>query len=192
MNDAYQQMSEMLDKWLSDNEKEIKIALIEKEILLEKIRNLYVCVSAIETEEYSAPQQETAKPETTTEPEPKREFSPAKTLEEDVDLFFDTEHESYKTVEQELKNLADEINDNQKPAETVKPEPEKKEEPVPDLDIFDQIEKSETTAEEIKKSPLEDDADELFEPDFEITVEPETQENTHEEDDILQFLQQKE
>ena len=70
MNDAYQQMSEMLDKWLSDNEKEIKIALIEKEILLEKIRNLYVCVSAIETEEYSAPQQETAKPETTTEPEP--------------------------------------------------------------------------------------------------------------------------
>ena len=110
MNDAYQQMSEMLDKWLSDNEKEIKIALIEKEILLEKIRNLYVRVSAIETEEYSAPQQVTAKPETTTEPEPKREFSPAKTLEEDVDLFFDTEHESYNAAaEKELQKIAEEI-----------------------------------------------------------------------------------
>ena len=52
MNDAYKQMSEMLDKWLSDNEKEIKIALVEKEILLEKIRNLYVRASAMETEEY--------------------------------------------------------------------------------------------------------------------------------------------
>ena len=78
MNDNYQQMSEMLDNLLSDNEKEIKIALIEKEILLEKIRNLYVRVSALETEEYSAPQQEQKQPETA--PEPKKEFTPAKTL----------------------------------------------------------------------------------------------------------------
>ena len=81
MNDAYQQMSEMLDNWLSDNEKEIKIALIEKEILLEKIRNLYVRVSAMETEEYPAPQQEMPQQKAIPEPESKREFSPAKTLE---------------------------------------------------------------------------------------------------------------
>lgn len=191
MNDAYQKLSELLDNWLSDSAKEIKMALIEKEILLEKMRRLYVKFSAMETEERDVPKPEPTKGDLE-EAQPKKEYTPAKTMEEDVELFFDTEHESYKTVEQELKNLSDEINDNQKPAETVKPEPEKKEEPVPDLDIFDQIEKSETTAEEIKKSPLEDDADELFEPDFEITVEPETQENTHEEDDILQFLPQKE
>ena len=191
MNDAYQNLSELLDNWLSDSAKEIKMALIEKEILLEKMRRLYVKFSAMETEERDVPKPEPTKGDLE-EAQPKKEYTPAKTMEEDVELFFDTEHESYKTVEQELKNLADEINDNQKPAETVKPEPEKKEEPVPDLDIFDQIEKSETTAEEIKKSPLEDDADELFEPDFEIAVEPETQENTHEEDDILQFLPQKE
>ena len=36
MSDEYQKMSELLDNWLSDNEKNARFALIEKEILLEK------------------------------------------------------------------------------------------------------------------------------------------------------------
>lgn len=192
MNDAYQKLSEMLDNWLSDSTKEIKMALIEKEILLEKMRRLYVQISSLETEERDVQQPETAPAAVSTEPETKKEYTPAKTMEDDVELFFDTEHESYKTVEQELKNLADEISEAQESSETVKPAPEKEEEPVPELDIFDQIEKTEEKAEENTDAPLEDDADKLFiEPDFEINVQPETEVKTHEEDDILQFLPKK-
>ena len=185
MNDAYQQMSEMLDKWLSDNEKEIKIALIEKEILLEKIRNLYVRVSAIETEEYSAPQQVTAKPETTTEPEPKREFSPAKTLEEDVDLFFDTEHESYKAAaEKELQKIAEEIesHEQKQPAQDSNKKMDVETEAA---DVFEHLEDPEE--EIVIDGEIHDNAEELFiEPDVDITTSSEK--DLHEEDDILNFI----
>ena len=216
MNDDYQKMSELLDNWLSDNEKGIKLAFIEKEILLEKVRKLYVALSAVETEEYAAPQPEvaqTAAPETA----PKRNFTPAKTLEEDVDLFFDTEHESYKAVEQELKHIAKEINDAQE--QPVTPKPEKPKADVKEPDVFDRIEEKETPA-STEDAPLTDNSEELFiEPDFEITAQPNTpevpvkeefkeekpvvkeekpvvekepeevmEEDLHEEDDILQFI----
>ena len=58
MNEAYQNLSELMDKWLSDSSKEIKMARIEKDILLEKMRNLYVLISNMETEEYAAPREE--------------------------------------------------------------------------------------------------------------------------------------
>jgi len=207
MNDTYQKMSEMLDNWLSDNPKETKMALIEKEILLEKVRKLYVQISTMETEEYAAPQ-----PEITPQPAPesKKQFTPAKTLEEDVDLFFDTEHESYKTVEEDLKNIAEEISEAQEQPEEPKPAPETK--PAPEPDIFDQIEVKEKPV-ETEPAPLSDNAEELFiEPDFEITAQPETpvieekapvvveepkkeeivgnatMEEPHDEDDILQFI----
>ena len=216
MNDDYQKMSELLDKWLSDSEKGIKLAFIEKEILLEKVRKLYVQLSGCETEEYEAPKPETA-PETPA-PEPKKQYSPAKTMEEDVELFFDTEHESYKAVEQDLEHIAKEINEAQEqPVQT--PEPVKTTEPEPD--IFDQIEKKEETV-KVENAPLTDNAEDLFiEPDFEITAQPEEpavveeepvievkeeptikvkepeieevheekrEEELHEEDDILQFI----
>lgn len=216
MNDDYQKMSELLDKWLSDSEKGIKLAFIEKEILLEKVRKLYVQLSGCATEEYEAPKPETA-PETPA-PEPKKQYSPAKTMEEDVELFFDTEHESYKAVEQDLEHIAKEINEAQEqPVQT--PEPVKTTEPEPD--IFDQIEEKEVEK-KAEDAPLTDNAEDLFiEPDFEITAQPEEpaveekepvievkeepvietkepeiekvheekgEEDLHEEDDILQFI----
>lgn len=185
MNDNYQQLSEMLDNLLSDNEKEIKIALIEKEILLEKIRNLYIRVSALETEEYSAPQQEQKQPEIA--PEPKKEFTPAKTLEEDVDLFFDTEHESYKAIEKDLKEIAEEI-EAQEQEKTV-PEPKKElktQEPSESPeDVFENLEKPED--EDIINSEIHDDAKELFE-ESDIKAKAVEEEDIHEEDDILKFI----
>lgn len=176
----------MLDNWLSDNEKEIKIALIEKEILLEKIRNLYVRISAMETEEYPAPKQETAQPEATAEP--KREFSPAKTLEEDVDLFFDTEHESYKAaVEKELNEIAKEIEakEQEQPVRDSSKKPETVEK-VSSEDVFDNLE--EPDEEIVIETDIHDNADELFdEPDIEITTSTE-ETDVHEEDDILNFI----
>ena len=172
MSDEYQKMSELLDNWLSDNEKGIKLAFIEKEILLEKLRKLYVKVSAMKTEEYEAtvPVQPAPAPDS----EPQKQFTPAKTLEEDVDLFFDTEHESYKAVEEELKTIAEEIHGAQEqtasPKPEPKPEPEKVAEPEPD--IFAEIEKKEKPVDE--NAPLTDDAEELFiETDFEISAQPE-------------------
>ena len=192
MNDAYQKLSEMLDNWLSDSTKEIKMALIEKEILLEKMRRLYIQISSLETEERDVPQPETAPVAAPAEPEPKKEYTPAKTMEEDVELFFDTEHESYKAVDQELKNIAKEISATQETPEQPKPAPEKKKKTTPEPDIFDKIEKTEDKAEDKVNAPLEDDADKLFiEPDFEINVHSDTEANTREEDDILQFLPQK-
>ena len=185
MNDAYQKMSELIDNWLSDSSKETKLALIEKEILLEKLRKLYVRIAAKETEEYPAA---TPKPE----PEliPKREYTPAKTMEEDVDLFFDTEHESYAVVEKELKELAEEINGAQEAhATTPKAEIGKPVETVPETDIFDKIETRETPEPESDPEKMQDDAKELFvEPDFEIHVQAEAPEESHAEDDILQFI----
>ena len=188
MNDAYQKMSELMDNWLSDSSKETKLALIEKEILLEKLRKLYVKIAAMETEEYNAPQTAMAQPE----PEmiPKREYTPAKTMEEDVDLFFDTEHESYAVVEKELKELAEEINGAQvASAEAPKTVVEKPEEGLPETDIFDKIETKEEPEPESKPEKMQDDAKELFiEPDFEINVSDENPEVNHAEDDILQFI----
>ena len=185
MNDAYQQMSEMLDNWLSDNEKEIKIALIEKEILLEKIRNLYVRVSALETEEYSAPQQEQAQPEVAPEPKRKREFSPAKTLEEDVDLFFDTEHESYKAAaEKELQKIAEEIESHEQKM-PVQNTNKKVEIEVEAKDVFENLEDPEE--EIVIDTEIHDNAEELFiEPDVEVSTASDKE--IHEEDDILNFI----
>lgn len=190
MNDAYQNLSEMLDNWLSDRSKDIKMALIEKEILLEKMRKLYVQLSALEVEEYEAPVPATDSD--STNQETKKQFSPAKTLEDDVELFFDTEHESYKNVEEELKEIADEIQDAQKTtsSHTETNESKQPETNSLELDIFDQIEQSEEPAETPENNMMEDDASELFmEPDFEISTEPESgSEPAHEEDDILQFM----
>lgn len=188
MNDSYQKMSELIDNWLTDSSKETKMALIEKEILLEKLRKLYVQIAAMETEEYSAPENATPKPE----PEliPKRQYTPAKTMEEDVDLFFDTEHESYAVVEKELKELAEEINGAQEaPDTTPKAAAEKPVEATPETDIFDKIETKEETEPEKEPEQMQDDAKELFlEPEFEIKVQPEEPEESHAEDDILQFI----
>ena len=159
------------------------MALIEKEILLEKMRKLYVHLSNFETEEYEAPKPEVA--ETVAEPKPKKEYTRAKTLEEDVDLFFDTEHESYKGVAQELKEIAEEI-ETQEPV-AAKTEPEQKlVETASEADVFDSIEKEEPVEKE-DNNEMHDDAEELFEePDIEITAPIETEE--HVEDDILQFI----
>ena len=184
MNDNYQKMSELLDNWLSFSSKEVKMALIEKEILLEKMRRLYVHVSNLETEEYESPKPEVAG--ATQESAPKKEYTRAKTLEEDVDLFFDTEHESYKGVAQELKELAEEIEAQEPVAPTPEPE-QKPAKRAPETDVFDRIEKEEPAVEK-DSADMHDDAEELFEEvDIEITAPADTEEE-HVEDDILQFI----
>lgn len=175
MNDEYQKMSELLDNWLSDNEKETKLAFIEKEILLEKLRKLYVKVSAMETEEYKAAKPEPKPAEAA--PEPKKQFTPAKALEEDVDLFFDTEHESYAaSVEEDLKTIAEEINEAQEqPVQETEPtveEPDMKEEEDFVIEVHETSEEKPAEEEHAKEEHAKETVDEEL----------------HAEDDILQFI----
>lgn len=214
MNEAYQHLSELMDNWLSDKSKDLKMARIEKDILLEKLRNLYVIIANMDTEEYEAPREQSAPTQ------PQKQYSPAKTLEEDVDLFMDPEHESYHPVEQELQKIADEIEEAQEqPAPITEPNPTPQANPKNNEDIFDNIEEKEHEKEE--DTVMRDDADKLFiEPDFEINVSNEEpiskkaveiqeeadiqkdiviteevdeeviipKEEDHAEDDILQFI----
>lgn len=184
MNESYQNLSELMDKWLSDSSKEIKMARIEKDILLEKMRNLYVLISNMETEEYAAPREE---PVPTP---PVKQYTPAKTLEEDIELFMDPEHESYHHVEQELQKIADEIEEAQaQPAPKPEPTPVAPKQPEKQEDIFDEIEEQKPATETTNE--IHDNAEELFiETDFEINVaneetEPEIQENTDNQEDTL-------
>lgn len=174
MNEAYQNLSELMDKWLSDSSKEMKMARIEKDILLEKLRNLYVLISNMETEEYAAPQEIPASEQ------PQKQYTPAKTLEEDVDLFMDPEHESYHPVEQELQKIADEIEEAQtQPTPKSEPAPVTIDQQEKNNDIFDQLEEENTDKEE--DTEIHDNAEDLFiEPDFEIKVSDEVTESAAE------------
>lgn len=167
MNEAYQNLSELMDKWLSNSSKDIKMARIEKDILLEKMRNLYVLISNMETEEYAAPSEQPA-PMC-----PTKQYTPAKTLEEDVDLFMDPEHESYHHVDQELQKIADEIEEAQiKPAQKPESTPVTPPQPEKQNDIFDQLEGKKPADEATIE--IRDNAEELFiEPDVEIKVNTE-------------------
>ena len=188
MNEAYQNLSELMDKWLSDSSKEIKMARIEKDILLEKMRNLYVLISNLETEEYAAPREEPVPAQ------PTKQYTPAKTLEEDIELFMDPEHESYHPVEQELQKIADEIEEAQaQPTPKPEPTPVAPKQPEKQDDIFDEVEEKKPTTESTNE--IHDNAEELFiETDFEINVsseepqsgkEPEIQENTDNQEDVV-------
>ena len=190
MNEAYQNLSELMDKWLSDNSKEIKMARIEKDILLEKMRNLYVLISNMETEEYSAPREESIPSQ------PAKQYTPAKTLEEDIELFMDPEHESYHPVEQELQKIADEIEEAQaQPVPKPEPTPATPKQPENQDDIFDEIEEKKSDNEETTE--IHDNAEELFiETDFEINVpseepksvkEPKIQEKADNQEDAVIF-----
>ncbi len=193
MNDTYNKLSELIDNCLSFSVEDNKMALIEKEIILEKIRDLYVMVAKAETEEYKSEagareecptdndKQEKAFIAENVPSQSKREYTKAKTLEEDVDLFFDTEHESYNNteVQEELEKIEAEIHtEQQKPeieAQQMKtdiptPEPiiekEAKEE-----DIFDNLE---LETEIVVDDVIKDDSSELFsEEEIKINLEPE-------------------
>lgn len=215
MYNSYQQLSEMIDNCLSVKPEEVKLALVEKDIILEKIRKLYLEISNLETEEYVAPEKKEniseEIPETTEETQ--KQYTPAPTLEEDVDLFFDTEHESYEVsnIDEKLNAIAEEIQSATETQDAAEPEPiitlsETEEE----SDLFENLEEdTQIVVEDI----VQDNVKDLFSEEIpqekvvgpaepqQITVEKKVQSqpqpnNTKpivetSEDDILQFNQQK-
>lgn len=197
MNDTYQQLLKLVDNCLSFRKEDNKMAVLERDIILEKIRELYVSVSQIEIEEYKAeqgiktlPEQETKREETEQKVQQERQFSPPKTLDEDIDLFFDTEHESYdenNNVQEELDEIAAELEKESpvsaEPVAPEKQEPAKAEQKAVEenVDIFQNLEED---TQIVVEEEIHDDLQELF-PEEQLEVK------ANAEDDILKFAQQK-
>ena len=105
MQNSFKQINEIIDNLLVICNENCHLPKIEKDILLDKIRQLYLKAQAIEEVEI-----ELEKPEN-------YDIHPG--IEEDVDLFFDTDHESYGAPE-----VAAEPQPEPKPVPAPKPEPE--------------------------------------------------------------------
>lgn len=84
MQNSFKQINEIIDNLLVICNENCQLPKIEKDILLEKLRKLYLQSQLIEELEIPAKIEEE-------EPE----YEVHKGMEDDVDLFFDTEHESY-------------------------------------------------------------------------------------------------
>ena len=175
MQNSFKNINEIVDNLLVICDENCHLPKIEKDILLDKIRQLYLKAQAIE--------------EVETELEKPENYDIHPGIEEDVDLFFDTDHESYGAPE-----VAAEPQPEPEPVPAPKPESEPVvEKPAPEPVLELKVE------EEPVSEPVQAPAPESQEPKMqpsqaapkpEKVIEPEPL-NNEEEDDLLQFIPQK-
>ena len=89
MQNTFEQLTEILERLELISQGNLSLPDIEKDIVLEKMRKIYAAILS-----GKAPK---AQPEVAATPE---KYEVYQGLEEDVDLFFDTEHESYTAFDQ--------------------------------------------------------------------------------------------
>ena len=89
MQNTFEQLTEILERLELISQGNLFLPDIEKDIVLEKMRKIYAAILS-----GKAPK---AQPEVAATPE---KYEVYQGLEEDVDLFFDTEHESYTAFDQ--------------------------------------------------------------------------------------------
>lgn len=89
MQNTFEQLTEILERLELISQGNLSLPDIEKDIVLEKMRKIYAAIQS-----GKAPK---AQPEVAATPE---KYEVYQGLEEDVDLFFDTEHESYTAFNQ--------------------------------------------------------------------------------------------
>ncbi len=89
MQNTFEQLTEILERLELISQGNLSLPDIEKDIVLEKMRKIYAAIQS-----GKAPK---AQPEVAAPPE---KYEVYQGLEEDVDLFFDTEHESYTAFDQ--------------------------------------------------------------------------------------------
>lgn len=92
MQNSFEQVNEIIDNLLIICGETLSISKIEQDILLDKLRKVYLQTIQIKTQEPAAP--------VVTEPSEKSEqkqpeYAVHQGIVDDVDLFFDTDHESY-------------------------------------------------------------------------------------------------
>lgn len=183
MQNSFKQINEIIDNLLVICNENCQLPKIEKDILLEKLRKLYLQAHIISELEI---------PVKLEEEEP--EYEVHKGMEDDVDLFFDTEHESYGAPQEE--EVAEEIVEETTPKPVKEPIPEPvakpEEKPAPEPQPAPQAElklELETEPEVVKpKATATQPSKVAQKPEQVIEPEPLTEDN---EDDLLQFIPQK-
>ena len=89
MQNTFEQLTEILERLELISQGNLSLPDIEKDIVLEKMRKIYAAIQSGKALK--------AQPEVAATPE---KYEVYQGLEEDVDLFFDTEHESYTAFDQ--------------------------------------------------------------------------------------------
>ncbi len=175
MQNSFKNINEIVDNLLVICNENCHLPKIEKDILLDKIRQLYLKAQAIEEVET-----ELEKPE-------KYDIHPG--IEEDVDLFFDTDHESYGAPE-----VAAEPQPEPEPVPAPKPEPVvEKPAPEPEPELKLTLEPEPEPVKEPEQTPMVETPKpqpSQVAPKPEKVIEPEPLNNS-DEDDLLQFIPQK-
>ena len=175
MQNSFKNINEIVDNLLVIFDENCHLPKIEKDILLDKIRQLYLKAQAIEEVEIELEKAENY------------DIHPG--IEEDVDLFFDTDHESYGAPE-----VAAEPQPEPEPALAPKPEPVvEKPAPEPEPELKLTLEPEPEPVKEPEQTPVVETPKpqpSQVAPKPEKVIEPEPLNNS-DEDDLLQFIPQK-
>lgn len=91
MKNSFKQLNEAIDNLYVILKEPCGMPLLEKDIILGRIRNLYVAMQTIAVEENKVQQVEKQQTEQIS-------YDVFQGIDDDVDLFFDTEHDSYTTA----------------------------------------------------------------------------------------------
>ena len=187
MQNTFEQLTEILERLELISQGNLSLPDIEKDIVLEKMRKIYAAIQS-----GKAPK---AQPEVAATPE---KYEVYQGLEEDVDLFFDTEHESYTAFDQvaqkdvskqqeEQKRIAEEQRRKEEEQKRLAEEQRRKEEEQKRLaeEQRRKEEEQKRLAEEQRRK--EEEAKRLAEE--QRRKEEEAKRNTpSDEDDLLQFI----
>ncbi len=183
MKNSFKQINEAIDNLCVILKDPCGMPLLEKDILLGRIRELYVAMQTIEAKENKVQQVEQPQEE-------QNNYDVFQGMDDDVDLFFDTEHDSYvqpvqapavtPEVEEERPEPA-----NPPIAETNVDHTNTKPDPTPELDFgSDHDDVAELFSQSYRPEPPKAPA----KPDEMITPEPLMSDD---EDDLLQFVPQR-
>ncbi len=171
MQNSFKTINETVDNLLVISSEEGFVHKIEKDILLEKLRKAYLQCQALKEEENTENEEvppmvtEPEEENTPEAPSPEPEYEVSRGMTDDVDLFFDTDHESYGAPEEGLEAV-------EAPAPMPELNFDLKPEPAPEVAAVEASQPS-------QKAPK---------PEMVIDPEPLAGE---EEDDLLQFIPQK-
>ncbi len=126
MKNSFKQFNEIIDSLYVILKEPCGMPLLEKDILLSRVRELYVAMQTIAVEENKVQQVEKQQPQ-------QADYTVFQGIDDDVDLFFDTEHDSYT---QSIPAPSDEM----EPEEELEEDPAPKPEEIPVEEVVKPVE----------------------------------------------------
>lgn len=203
MQNSFKKINEIIDNLLIISAEKSSLPKIEKDILLEKLRKAYLQCQLLEEVEMPVNEQNESPvpPVEKVDEAEAPEYEVNQGMTDDVDLFFDTDHESYGApgFTPELEPAL-ELKFDSEPAVTpkaepktepkVEPKPEPKIEAKPEPKVEVKPEPAPAPKVEPKPEPKPTPQPSQKAPKPEEVIAPEALDG-HDEDDLLQFIPQK-